>query len=66
MGGSNGTFLVAFALAAAAGTGVFFHAERNRIPRPSLWASFTFLALILGLPAYAVYVSRLRRRRGRS
>lgn len=65
MSGSSSTFLVAFVLAASAGTGVFFHAERHRIPRPSLWASFTFLALIVGLPAYVLYVARLRRRRGR-
>jgi hypothetical protein len=59
---ANGTFLVSFVLAACAGTGVFFHAERHRIPRPSLWASFTFLALVIGLPAYALYVRRRRRR----
>jgi high-affinity Fe2+/Pb2+ permease len=54
-------FLVAFAIAAAAGTAVFFHAERNRIRHPSLWASFVFLFLIIGLPAYALYVRRVRR-----
>jgi len=54
-------FLVAFAIAAAAGTAVFFHAERHRIRHPSLWASFVFLFLIIGLPAYALYVRRVRR-----
>jgi len=56
-------FLVAFAIAAAAGTFVFFHAERNRIRHPSAWASFVFLALVIGLPTYALYVRRVRRRR---
>ena len=59
---SPGQFLVAFVIAAAAGTLVFFHADRNQIPHPSAWAGFVFLFLILGLPAYALYV---RRRRGR-
>jgi high-affinity Fe2+/Pb2+ permease len=56
-------FLIAFVVAGAAGTFVFFHAERNHIPRPSLWASFVFLFLIVGLPAYAIHVRRVRRRR---
>lgn len=56
-------FLVAFVIAAGAGTAVFFHAERNRIPHPSAWASFVFLFLIVGLPAYAVHVRRRRRPR---
>jgi high-affinity Fe2+/Pb2+ permease len=57
-------FLLAFAVAAAAGTGVFFHAERNKIRHPSAWASFVFLFLIIGLPSYALHVRRVRRRRG--
>ena len=60
---SPGQFLVAFAIAAAAGTLVFFHADRNRVPHPSAWAAFVFLFLIVGLPAYALHV---RRRRGRA
>jgi hypothetical protein len=56
-------FLFAFLAAAGAGTGVFFHAERNKIPHPSAWASLVFLFLIVGLPAYALHVRRLRRRR---
>jgi hypothetical protein len=56
-------FLVAFAIAATAGTIVFFHAERSRIKHPSAWASFVFLFLIVGLPAYALHVRRVRRRR---
>ncbi|MFL5953336.1 MAG: hypothetical protein ACJ76I_04415 [Gaiellaceae bacterium] len=63
---SNQQFLFAFLLAAAAGTGVFFHAERHRIKHPSAWASFVFLLLIVGLPAYALHVRRVRRARGRS
>jgi Flp pilus assembly protein TadB len=60
---STGQFLVAFVLAAAAGTAVFFHAERHKIRHPSAWASFVFLLLIVGLPAYALHVRRVRRRR---
>ena len=60
---TSAQFLVAFAIAAGAGTLVFFHAERNRIPHPSAWASFVFLFLIVGLPAYAVHVRRRRRLR---
>jgi 4-amino-4-deoxy-L-arabinose transferase-like glycosyltransferase len=56
-------FLVAFAIAAIAGTLVFFHAERSRIKHPSAWASFVFLFLIVGLPVYALHVRRVRRRR---
>ena len=43
-----GQFLLAFLLAAAAGTAVFFHAERHKVPHPSAWASFVFLFLIVG------------------
>jgi uncharacterized membrane protein YhaH (DUF805 family) len=60
---STTQFLVAFVVAAGAGTAVFFHAERNRIRHPSAWASFVFLFLIVALPAYALYVRRVRRRR---
>jgi hypothetical protein len=60
---SSGQFLAAFALAAAAGTATFFHAERNRIRHASAWASFVFLFLIVGLPTYLVHVRRVRRNR---
>jgi 4-amino-4-deoxy-L-arabinose transferase-like glycosyltransferase len=56
-------FLVAFVIAAASGTFVFFHAERRRIKHPSAWASFVFLFLIVGLPAYAIHVRRVRNSR---
>jgi 4-amino-4-deoxy-L-arabinose transferase-like glycosyltransferase len=56
-------FLVAFVIAAAVGTGVFFHAEKRHIKHPSAWASFVFLFLIVGLPAYAIHVRRVRRSR---
>jgi hypothetical protein len=56
-------FLIAFLVAGAAGTFVFFHAERHGIRRPSWWASFVFLFLIIGLPAYVINVRRIRRRR---
>jgi uncharacterized membrane protein YdjX (TVP38/TMEM64 family) len=60
---SNQDFAVAFALGAAVGTAVFFHAERNRIKHASAWASFVFLFMIVGLPAYAIYVRRVKRQR---
>jgi multisubunit Na+/H+ antiporter MnhE subunit len=60
---STAQFLIAFIVAGAAGTLVFFHAERNQIRHPSRWASFVFLFLIIGLPAYAIHVRRVRRRR---
>jgi hypothetical protein len=56
-------FLIAFLLAAGVGTAVFFHAERNHIRHPSAWASFVFLFLIVGAPAYALHVRRVRRLR---
>ncbi len=56
-------FLIAFVIAAAAGTGVFFDAEKRKIKHPSAWASFVFLFLIVGLPAYAIHVRRARRAR---
>jgi len=59
-------FLLAFLAAAAVGTGVFFHAERNKIRHPSAWASFVFLFLIIGLPTYVLQVRRVRQRRGRT
>ena len=60
---STGQFLGAFVLAAAAGTAVFFHAERNAIKHPSAWASAVFLFLAIGLPLYALQVRRVRKRR---
>jgi high-affinity Fe2+/Pb2+ permease len=56
-------YLVAILLAAAAGTLVFFHAERNHIGHSSAWASFVFLFLLVGLPSYALRVRRERRAR---
>jgi high-affinity Fe2+/Pb2+ permease len=60
---SSVQFLVALLIAAAVGTAVFFHADRNHVKHPSAWASFVFLFLIVGLPAYALHVRRVRRSR---
>jgi high-affinity Fe2+/Pb2+ permease len=60
---SSAQYLVGILIAAAAGTAVFFHAERNHVRHPSAWASFVFLFLIVGLPAYALHVRRVRRNR---
>jgi len=62
---STAGFLAAFVIAAAAGTAVFFHAERNQIKHPSAWASAVFLFLAIALPFYVLHVRRVRRRRGR-
>jgi uncharacterized membrane protein YhaH (DUF805 family) len=62
---TQGQFLFAFLVAAAAGTAVFFHAERHKIRHPSAWASFVFLLLIVGLPSYALHVRRVQKRRRR-
>jgi len=59
---TNAQFAVALVIAAAAGTAVFFHADRHRFKHPSAWASFVFLFLIVGLPAYLIHVRRLKRR----
>lgn len=56
-------FLAAFILGVVVGTAVFFHADRNRIARPSAWASFAFFAPLIGLLSYLIYVRRLRRKR---
>lgn len=63
MSPTNEQFLVAFVVAAIAGTLTFFHAERNHIKHPSAWASFVFLFLVVGLPLYLLHVRRVRRRR---
>jgi predicted membrane-bound mannosyltransferase len=55
-------FLAAFILGVVVGTAVFFHADRNRIKRPSAWASFAFFAPLIGLVSYLVYVRRRRRK----
>jgi len=65
-GPTTAEFLAAFVLAAAAGTAVFFHAERNEIRYPSGWASAVFLFLALALPLYVLHVRRVRRARGSS
>jgi 4-amino-4-deoxy-L-arabinose transferase-like glycosyltransferase len=59
-------FLAAFAIAASAGTAVFFHAERNKIKHPSAWASAVFLFLAIALPLYVLHVRRVRRGRALS
>ena len=66
MSASSYQVLTAIIIAAAVGTAVFFHAERNSIRHPSAWASFVFLFLIAGLPSYTLHVRRVNRRRRRS
>ena len=59
-------FLLAFVLAAGAGTAVFFHAERHKIKHPSAWASGVFLFLAIALPFYLLHVRRVRKGRASS
>lgn len=61
--GTASQTLIAILVAASAGTGVFFHAERHRIRYSSAWASFVFLFLIVGLPLYLLHVRRIKRAR---
>jgi len=63
MSPATAQFLTAFVIAASAGTAVFFHASKNEVKHPSAWASFVFLALLIGLPAYVFHVRKLRRAR---
>jgi hypothetical protein len=58
--------LTVLLLAAAAGSAVFFHAERNKIKHPSAWASAVFLFLAIGLPLYLLHVRRVRKDRALS
>jgi Flp pilus assembly protein TadB len=60
---TSGQFLVAMLIAAGAGAGVCFHAQRNRIPHPSLWSIAVFLFLAVALPLYVLQVRRIRRAR---
>jgi hypothetical protein len=60
---SNSEFLVAFVIAASAGTVVWFHADKNGIKHPSAWAIAVWLFLAIGLPCYIVHVRRVRRAR---
>ena len=55
--------LIAILIAAAVGSAVFFHAERNQVRHPSAWASFVFLFMIIGLPLYVRHARRVRRSR---
>ena len=54
-------FLAAYAIGAAIGTAVFFHAERHGSRRASVWASAVFLCLGVALPVYVIHVVRSRR-----
>jgi hypothetical protein len=54
-------FLVAWALAGGAATGVFLHANRHRVAHATAWGIGVFLVLGLALPLYVIYY---RRRRG--
>jgi len=53
-------FLVAYAIATAAGIAVFFHADRNGSRRASAWGISVFLFLAVALPVYVLHVRRAR------
>jgi uncharacterized membrane protein YcaP (DUF421 family) len=59
---STGQFLVAFALAAAAGAAVFLHADKHGSRHPTAWAISVFLLLAIALPVYVIHAVRIRRR----
>jgi hypothetical protein len=60
---SNTQFLVAFALAAVIGGGVWIHADRHGSKHPTAWAICVVLFLGIALPAYLIHVHRTRRAR---
>ena len=62
MSPTNLQYGIALLIAGSVGTAVWFHADRHKIKHPSAWASLVFLFLIIALPAYVIYVRRLRRR----
>ena len=51
-------FLVAWAVAGAAGIGVFLHADRHGIRHPTAWGAGVFLALAIALPLYVIHYRR--------
>ncbi len=55
-------FLVAYALATAAGIAVFLHADRHGSRHTTAWGIGVFLFLGLVLPIYVIHVLRARRR----
>jgi hypothetical protein len=38
--------------------------DQEHIKHPSAWASFVFVALLIGLPSYLLHARRVRRERG--
>jgi hypothetical protein len=55
-------FLVGFAIATAAGIGVFLHADRSGSKHVTAWGISVFLFLGLMLPVYVIHVVWTRRR----
>jgi hypothetical protein len=58
---TNAQFLIAFAIDAVVGAGVWIHADRNGIRHQTAWAIFVVLFLLIALPVYVIYVRRRRR-----
>jgi hypothetical protein len=59
---STADFLVAYAVATAAGVAVFLHADRHGSRHTTAWGIGVFLFLGLVLPIYVIHVIRTRRR----
>ena len=51
-------FLVAWALAGAAGIAVFLHANRHGVRHATAWGAGVFLALAIALPLYVIHYRR--------
>jgi hypothetical protein len=51
-------FVLAWAIAGAAATAVFLHADRHRVGHATAWGIGVFLALGLALPLYVIHYRR--------
>jgi hypothetical protein len=58
---SPGAFVLSVVLAAAISMGVFWHASKNGVKRPTAWGIATFLFVGIILPVYALYYLMTRR-----
>jgi hypothetical protein len=59
---STPEFLVAYAIATAAGIAVFLHADRRGSKHTTAWGIGVFLFAAVVLPIYVIHVRRTRTR----
>jgi membrane protein YdbS with pleckstrin-like domain len=62
---SASSFLIAWAIAAAAAIGVFLHANRHGSRHATAWGAGVFLILIVFLPLYIAHYRMTRKRQRR-